>query len=71
MTKVLRLSWRFDVLGKENAEERVEGHGKAQESKKGEEKLNEREKEGIGDERTRRNTTSLPSTQHSQPAKKP
>ena len=39
------------MLGKVNAEERVEGKGKVQESKKGEEKLNEREKEDVGDER--------------------
>ena len=39
--------WR-GVLGKENAEERVEGKAKVQRSTKGEEKTNEREKEDEG-----------------------
>ena len=45
------MTFQQGVLGKENAEERVGGKGKGQETIKGEEKLNEREKEGAGDER--------------------
>ena len=45
------MTFQQGVLGKENAEERVGGNGKAQETTKSKEKLNEREKEGAGDER--------------------
>ena len=49
--RIFSITFQQGVLGKENAEERVGGKGKAQEITKGEETLNEREKEGAGDER--------------------